>query len=307
MARQNTTVDPGRYWANRNTGQRTLAAIGAFLGGLGGGPNEVMAHIQKAISEDIDAQRATIDATGRNLGAQMAGQQTMLGMMRMKFSDDYEALKATEASALASTQLKLQELSAKYASPELKAKADMVAAQLEQEKQKALQDFAARRDENAQRQALLNLKMGEAATKGAGRGMTAAEAANLGDLSAVEKHVDALFDAKKRLAGNAVWAGVTQYLPGTDASKFNDVADQGTQFIGSPLEGGKLSDEDKTYYRKLLPQAGDGEARTATKKNAMKQFLRFKYQGRVKGLGQAGFDTSGFPEPYAPTGGFEKE
>jgi hypothetical protein len=54
-------VDPNRYWASMNTGNKIQAALAIALGGIGaglaGGENQALKIINKAIDADIDAQK----------------------------------------------------------------------------------------------------------------------------------------------------------------------------------------------------------------------------------------------------------
>lgn len=59
-------IDPDRYWHNKSTGGKILAIIGVGLGGFGsgltGGQNGALNMFQSAITNDIDAQKANMDA-----------------------------------------------------------------------------------------------------------------------------------------------------------------------------------------------------------------------------------------------------
>lgn len=56
-------LDPNRVWNNMSTGNKVLASVGLFLGGLGagsGGTNRALQTINKTIDDDIDAQKTEI-------------------------------------------------------------------------------------------------------------------------------------------------------------------------------------------------------------------------------------------------------
>lgn len=62
----NKKIDPERYWNSKSTGAKILAGIGMVLGGMGGGMtktgrNPALEQINKAINDDIDAQKYEID------------------------------------------------------------------------------------------------------------------------------------------------------------------------------------------------------------------------------------------------------
>ncbi len=64
---QNGEVDPRRYFKNMNTGQRIASAIGLILGGIGSGlghtPNMAAEMMNKAVDNDIEAQKMDLGKT----------------------------------------------------------------------------------------------------------------------------------------------------------------------------------------------------------------------------------------------------
>jgi hypothetical protein len=60
-AYQDKTVDPDRFWKSRDTGSKISSSIGLILSGIGsamtGQPNMAMQNINRAIENDIDAQK----------------------------------------------------------------------------------------------------------------------------------------------------------------------------------------------------------------------------------------------------------
>lgn len=133
-------VDPNRFWANKDTGDKVLAGIGLFLGAFSqSGSNPAVQVITQAINRDIDAQKANIDVKGQAV----RNQQGIYGDMFARFKDQRAASEATRIAYLDNAQMKIQQISAKYAGPEIKAKADQAIGQLEQEKANARQQFQA--------------------------------------------------------------------------------------------------------------------------------------------------------------------
>lgn len=95
-------IDPGRFWAERTTGQKVAIAIGIALSSFGsilsGGkqPNYALDIIDKAIDRDLDAQKADID----RLGMRVNIQQNLIAQTRAIAQDDQAAYAAAKAMAL---------------------------------------------------------------------------------------------------------------------------------------------------------------------------------------------------------------
>lgn len=70
----NAKIDTNHYWADKTTGDKVLAGISILLGGLGagltGGPNIALQMIDKAITRDIDAQKANLEQQRAGAGLQ---------------------------------------------------------------------------------------------------------------------------------------------------------------------------------------------------------------------------------------------
>ncbi len=120
---QDGKIDPRRFFHNQNTGQRVGTAIAMILGGIGAGlthgPNLAMQMIDKAVDQDIEAQKADIGKTQNllsmnmqkyhNLQAAEAATRlhynTVLGMQLQAAQS-----KATNGIAQGALQMKLGEL-----------------------------------------------------------------------------------------------------------------------------------------------------------------------------------------------------
>jgi hypothetical protein len=116
-------IDPHHLYASMSTPQKITAGLGVFLGAIGGAltgsPNEALGIIQKAIDRDIDAQKTNLSKKGQAV----EGQRSMLGMYRQQFGDEAAADAATRATMLQNAAMQAEAAGAKYAAPELKAKA----------------------------------------------------------------------------------------------------------------------------------------------------------------------------------------
>ena len=57
-----SSVEPGRFWASQSTPNKIGSTIALFLGGFGGGENQVLGMLQKQIDRDIEAQKFSYEA-----------------------------------------------------------------------------------------------------------------------------------------------------------------------------------------------------------------------------------------------------
>lgn len=154
----------------------------------------------------------------------------------------------------------------------------------------------AKRFERAKELALIRSgRKGKAGTgAGKGRDLPAGEAAEIGDMDAIEKQIAEL-DAAWTAKANDFYSGVAQYIPGTDAAQYTDAQLLAAQSIGTALEGGKLTDSDlKDKYLPLMPTAGDSKQRKDAKLSQLRKMAEAKRAARVGGLKQGGFDVSKF-------------
>lgn len=117
-------VDPKRYWNSKTTGDKILANIGIFLGSVGGAmqgtnDNPVLRRIEAEIDRDIDAQKGAISQ--KNKEADMS--RGLLADNLDYFKNMELAKDATRLAYLKNSQLKLEQIAARYKGPEAKAKA----------------------------------------------------------------------------------------------------------------------------------------------------------------------------------------
>lgn len=90
MRRIDTSVDPGRFWASRTTGQKIAGIIGLALGSIGAGNdgvNRAAGLLNQAIDRDLEAQKAEHDLRLRKGQAAMAGMQSIHAANHQLFQD----------------------------------------------------------------------------------------------------------------------------------------------------------------------------------------------------------------------------
>jgi hypothetical protein len=135
FSRIDTNVDPGRYWADRTTGQKVTGVIGLVLGALGAGPdgiNRAAVMMNQAIDRDIAAQKEAVELRLRKGGHKLEGAKTYYAMARESGLDDIAATDAAKAAALDAAALRAEKMVAATNEPMAKAKAQMFSAALRQ-------------------------------------------------------------------------------------------------------------------------------------------------------------------------------
>jgi len=109
-------IDPDRWWNNKSTGGKILAGIGMVLGGMGGGlqgtgRNPAMEVMNKAIDDDMNAQRHHIDNSWKAIATEHGLNQDAFNreLHRQTWESDfrksaYENIKLQLGQAAATTQ-----------------------------------------------------------------------------------------------------------------------------------------------------------------------------------------------------------
>lgn len=120
-------IDPTRIWSNMSTGNRVLAGISIFLGGVAGGmqgtENRALGIIQDAVNKDIDSQKADIGK-----------KQNMLSLNMAKYNNINDAAAATKAQLLSITQAQINQAAAKMGSRQALAAAQVANGQIDLQK-----------------------------------------------------------------------------------------------------------------------------------------------------------------------------
>jgi len=129
-------IDPTRVWSNMSTGNRVMAAISIFLGGVAGGmqgtDNKALGIINNAIDKDIDAQKA-----------ELGKKQNLLSINLQKYRNIQDAAAATKAQLMAVTQAQVAATAAKAGSQQALTAAKMFQGQTELEMGKLKMQLAA--------------------------------------------------------------------------------------------------------------------------------------------------------------------
>lgn len=118
-------VDPGRFWANKTSGQKFLAVLGATMSTMANVPNP-MGIINEAIRADIDAQKANIAKRGQELGArrdEFNAARQVWNDMRATASSEREADLMMEQARLQSAKAQMDAMAQRQKVPQMNARA----------------------------------------------------------------------------------------------------------------------------------------------------------------------------------------
>lgn len=136
-----STVDPTRFWASKSTGQKVMASIGLFFGGIaqgfGAAKNPAQEILQNAIQNDIDAQKSEIEKL-KDIGS---AKRNLYGQFLERFKDTRQAEAATKLTMLQKVEMQMKEVAARHKAPEIQASALKAQGELQVLKNAALMQF----------------------------------------------------------------------------------------------------------------------------------------------------------------------
>lgn len=118
-------IDPGRVWANKSSGQKFLATLGAVMSTMANVPNP-MGIINNAIAADIDAQKANLAKRRGVVGArqdEFNAARQVWNDMRATASTEREADIMMEQARLQSAKAQMDAMAARQKVPQMNAKA----------------------------------------------------------------------------------------------------------------------------------------------------------------------------------------
>ena len=122
-------VDPNRFWANKDTGDRITYAIGGMLGGILQGmgrtsTNTFMDHINGLINRDIEMQKSDINSKDQAVRAR----GVQFEAMRNQFGDEQLADQHMRLQALETTKQRIDAMAARADNPITQARAAQAVA-----------------------------------------------------------------------------------------------------------------------------------------------------------------------------------
>lgn len=135
MSRIDTSVDPGRFWASRTTGDKVVGILGLVLGALGVGPdgiNRAAVMLNDAVNRDLEAQKSEHEFRLKKGSAKVGAAQNFYAMAREMAGDEVAATDLAHAAALQSVVAKGKALMASTQDAQAKARLAGVIASIEQ-------------------------------------------------------------------------------------------------------------------------------------------------------------------------------
>ena len=265
---KNQKIDPNRYFSNMGTGQKIGNILGILASGVGsglsGGPNLALNMIHDNIEKDIDAQKESLGQ-----------KKTLLSENLAKFRDLEDAMKMTRVQQADMLAAKLDEASARAASP-------MAAARMQQAKGALMAKYEP--------------EIEEMARKNATNSALAMSGGNIDPAMLVaqkvpKEHQKAVFDEIEA-------AENTKHMSGQIMEAFeqavneNTVMKTGAGFLRTPgsvyalhqhlqptfkdIEGTVRAAAMDNTFKNVTPAPGDFEYKISQKRNMLRQYLKAK-------------------------------
>lgn len=139
-----TKIDPGRFWANKTTGEKIIAGLALALSGFAqgymgkSGPDPVMTMLQKSINDDIMSQKADYAKRREVIGEKRNAYATFMD----KYKNEAAALSASKAAALERLKNEVAVMAARKSGTEAAINAEKMIGELEIQQQAANQKTA---------------------------------------------------------------------------------------------------------------------------------------------------------------------
>lgn len=191
LLNQDTTVDPGRFWASRSTAGRISGILGLVLGAFGAGTdgvNRAASMLTSAIDRDIDAQKAEHSLRLQKGKAAVDAAQSMYAMSHQVFANDLAADAAAHATAWARVDNNLKKILAGRAGPQAQAAAAQLSALSLEKQAKFKSDAANIAFDNQTQRILANATAG--AKGGAMAGLSKEEQSKVYDVETATRNIN---------------------------------------------------------------------------------------------------------------------
>lgn len=273
IAKIDTTVDPGRYWASKSMPGKLAAIVGLALGAIGAGNdgiNRAAGMIQQNIDKDIDAQKAEHEFRLKKGQAGVDAAQNLYSMNHAALQDDIAATAATKASGLELAENQLKQIAATAQSPIAKANAAQLAAQLQAKKAEFDGKAYERKADAEKTKQLIGLEQQKVGLEAAKLGAKGAPAATTGG-------TDALNRFEKQWTEGGGWTGkVSKHLPGTAANDLENISTADATAIATQMNGGKAPRPQliELVKEKMLPKAGESASDGLQKIKELRRVLQ---------------------------------
>ncbi len=260
MAKETTTIDPGRYWASKSTGGKIATIVGLVLGSIGAsvdGQNRAAQALDNAITRDLEAQKAEHTIRLQRGKAAVEGYQTHYSMARELTNDEQAAFNLAKSSAKEDAALQLEKAAATAAEPIARQNALAAAAGARQAAKKNRLDAAKTIAETHELEA------------------RAAKTRNAGGppLTGGEEALSRYEQAWKTGGGRTGF--VTQHIAGTAANDVSDIRGATATAIATQISGGKAPRPALIeHIQSLLAKPGEDQKSGELKHAELRRFLK---------------------------------
>lgn len=119
---------------------------------------------------------------------------------------------------------------------------------------------------------------------------------DIADLKNVNNLIDSLEANYNKMAASR-GSGLKSLITGSQADQFQKIRKLAVQSIGKPLEGGKMTDNDREYYDSIIPGSWTSPAQAKAMFSSLRETAGNKFANQLQTLKQAGYETDNFANP----------
>ena len=281
----NFKIDPRRFYKNTGTALASAVAValGEFGSKLAGGPNTALAIINRAIDQDINAQKTELQ--GLKYGAAAAG--NAYKRLLDQHGDAEKAERLAREQALTFVGLKLGDIADKYKVPLQASKLGELISGIE--KQRIANAMTISDKEFASRIEAAKLRP----AVGKGSKLEAKDREFFQDMSEFQSGIQEMRQAYEKIGGSVpkqvlrwIVSGESkerffQSLPDNLSPQFTkdltQFAERGrllSKTLSKMKEGGKISDMDLIFYMERMPLSTDSDSMILYKMEVLETLAR---------------------------------
>jgi hypothetical protein len=257
--------------------------------GAGGGPNVIADMVNRAISNDIDAQKANITSKREGLRDQAQALQNIYQGYRERGQDELSAYKMAQATLLDKTAMQVDALTAKTNGETAKANGEILSANLRAKKDETMESL---RIHSMSATAAMMTARAHLASTGQKQGPT------LGD--AVEKRIAMGFDALKALSrarelhkktDKAAVLGEAHMPWSSNNRTYKEATNAVVEGYGGFMSNGVLRNDDRIVYTAEVPGPVTSHAAAKVYFDSRNQAVLDKLQSEVDAQRAGGEST----------------
>ena len=293
-------IDPRRFYKNTGTALASAVAValGEFGSKLAGGPNTALAIINRAIDQDINAQKTELQ--GLKYGAAAAG--NAYKRLLDQHGDAEKAERLAREQALTFVGLKLGDIADKYKVPLQASKLGELISGIE--KQRIANAMTISDKEFASRIEAAKLRP----VVGKGSKLEAKDREFFQDMSEFQTGIQEMRQAYEKIGGSVPKQVLRYIISGESKEKFLNslpddfkpdyvrhlvqFAERGrllSKTLSKMKEGGKISDMDLIFYMERMPLSTDSDSMILYKMEVLETLARNALRMRTE-LTQGEFD-----------------